>query len=173
MALDGAVAPGLLADAACRRVRPVGVAPEAFRDLDRLRVTELEAYLRCPYGWFRDRYLAPEEMEELDRPAVRGHPRPQGPAARPTRACTEEGAGPCVPATLERYREALEAELPDVCAAARPAGAGAVYDALQERLRRHLSALLGRDAALRSELRPSHFEHRWRTRPCSPPRLPG
>jgi hypothetical protein len=65
MALDGQVAPGLLAEAAARRVREVGVDPGAFRARTRLRVTELESFLRCPYGWFRDSYLAPAELEEL------------------------------------------------------------------------------------------------------------
>ncbi len=157
MALDGQVAAGPLADAAARRVRPVGVAPDAFRDRTHLRVTELEAFLRCPYGWFRDRFLSPAELEELVDPRFEGtlgHAALQAVYER----MRDEGAGPCVPATLARYRAALEEALPGVCSAARPAGAGAAYDALQERLRRHLGALLGRDAALGSALVPSHFE---------------
>ena len=61
--------------------------------------------------------------------------------------------------TLERYRQALEAVVPDVCSDARPAGAGAAYEALEERLRRHLRAMLGREAALASALVPQRFEH--------------
>ena len=72
MALDGLVAPGLLAEAAARRSRPVGVAADAFRYRGRLRVTELESYLRCPYGWFRDSVLAPAELEELIDPRFEG-----------------------------------------------------------------------------------------------------
>ena len=46
----------------------------------------------------------------------------------------------------------------DVCARLRPAGAGAAYDALQERLRRHLGAMLERESRLGSGLVPTHFE---------------
>jgi RecB family exonuclease len=157
MALDGQVAPGLLAEAAARRVRQVGVDPGAFRGRTRLRVTELESFLRCPYGWFRDSYLAPAELEQLLDPRFEGtlaHAVLQETYAR----MRAEGAGPCVPATLARYRAALEAVLPDVCARLRPAGAGAAYDALQERLRRHLGAMLERESRLGSGLVPTHFE---------------
>lgn len=157
LALDGQVAPGLLEEAAARRVRAVGVAPDAFHDRTRLRVTELEAFLRCPYGWFRDRYLAPAEMEELIDPRFEGtlaHRVLQ----RTYERMRDEHVGPCVAGTLDRYREALEGILPDACAEKRPPGAGGAYEALQERLRRHLRALLGREAALGSALVPSHFE---------------
>ncbi len=158
MALAGEVAPGLLEEAAGRRVRPVGLGPDAFRDRARLRVTELEAFLRCPYGWFRDSYLSPAEMEDLIDPRFEGnlaHAALHGTYER----MRDEGAGPCVAATLDRYRAALEAALPEVVATARPAGAGAAYEALQERLRRHLRAMLGREAALGSALVPQRFEH--------------
>jgi RecB family exonuclease len=157
MALDGQVAPGPLAEAAARRVRPVGLAPDAFRDRTRLRVTELEAFLRCPYGWFRDNYLSPAELEELLDPRFEGtlaHEVLQ----RTYQRMLDQEAGPCGPDTLAGYRETLEAVLPVVCAQARPAAAGAAYDALQERLRRHLRAMLGREAALGSALVPRHFE---------------
>ena len=124
MALDGQVAPGPLAEAAARRMRPVGVAPDAFHDRTRLRVTELETFLRCPYGWFRDRYLAPAEMEELIDPRFEGtlaHRVLQ----RTYERMRDERVGPCVPETLDRYRAALEAVLPGACAEKRPPGAGA------------------------------------------------
>ena len=157
MALDGLVAPGLLAEAAARRSRAVGVAADAFRYRERLRVTELESYLRCPYGWFRDSVLAPAELEELI------DPRFEGTVAHAVLHAVYEGmaaaaVGPCTEATLDAYRGALEAELPAVSARLRPAGAGPAFDALQERLRRHLRALLGREAALGSRLVPTHFE---------------
>jgi RecB family exonuclease len=159
MALDGQVAPGLLAEVAARRTRPVGVGAGAFRDRTPLRVTELEAFLRCPYGWFHDAYLSPAEMEVLIDPRFEGTLAHAVLHATYERMRAEE-AGPCGPATLDRYRATLESMLAAVCDEQRPAGAGAVYDALQERLRRHLGALLGREAALGSALVPTHFEHR-------------
>jgi RecB family exonuclease len=157
MALDGLVAPGPLAEAAGRRVREVGVPADAFHDRPRLRVTELEAFLQCPYGWFRDRYLAPVEMEELIDPRFEGT-LAHAVLQRAYERMRDAGAGACTPATLDGYRAALEAALPEVCAERRPAGAGAAFDALGERLRRHLRAMLGREADLRSGLVPTHFE---------------
>lgn len=158
MALDGQVAPGPLAEAAGRRTRAVGVAAGAFHDRGRIRVTDLETYLQCPYGWFRDRYLAPVEMEE------RFDPRFEGTLAHEALQRTYErmrdaGTGPCGPATLDGYRAVLDEVLPEVCAEVRPPGPAPAFDALQERLRRHLGAMLGREAELDSRLVPSHFEH--------------
>ncbi len=172
MALDGQVAPGILAEAVARRVRQVGVNPGAFRERTRLRVTELESFLRCPYGWFRDSYLAPAEFEQLLDPRFEGtlaHAVLQETYTR----MRAEGAGPCVPATLARYRAALEAVLPDVCAHRRPAGAGAAYDALQERLRRHLGAMLERESRLGSGLVPTHFEFAMEDDALVAPAAPG
>ena len=80
----------------------------------------------------------------------------------------DAGVGPCTPATLDRYRAALEAALPAVCAERRPAGAGAAFDALSERLRRHLRAMLGREADLGSRLVPTHFERTMEERALAP-----
>ncbi len=172
MALDGEVAPGLLAEAAARRLRPVGLGPDAFRDRARLRVTELEAFLRCPYGWFRDSYLSPAEMEDLIDPRFEGN-LAHAALQRTYERMRDEGAGPCVAATLDRYRAALEAALPEVVAAERPAGAGAAYEALEERLRRHLRAMLGREAALASALVPQRFEHGMASARLAAPVAPG
>ena len=173
MALDGEVAPGLLEEAAARRTRPVGVGPDAFRDRARLRVTELEAFLRCPYGWFRDSYLSPAEMEELIDPRFEGnlahavlqrtyerHARRRGPAraSRPPSTATGRRSRPRCPRS---------------CAAARPAGAGAAYEALEERLRRHLRAMLGREAALASALVPTALRARHGERAARRPRGAG
>ncbi|HSJ72977.1 MAG TPA: PD-(D/E)XK nuclease family protein, partial [Miltoncostaeaceae bacterium] len=168
MALEGEVAPGLLQEAAERRVRPVGLGPDAFRGRTRLRVTELEAFLRCPYGWFRDRYLAPADMEEVVDARFEGS---LGHAVlqRTYERMRDAGAGPCGPATLDRYRATLEAVLPEVAAATRPAGAGALFDALAERLRRHLGALLAREAAMGSRLVPTHFERTMEDAGLAPP----
>jgi RecB family exonuclease len=167
MALDGLVAPGPLAEAAARRSRPVGVAPDAFRHRTHLRVTELESYLRCPYGWFRDSVLAPAELEELIDPRFEGTVAHEALHAVYA-AMAEARIGPCTTATLDAYRGALDAELPAVCGRMRPAAGGASFDALQERLRRHLRALLGREAALGSALVPTHFERRLESAALAP-----
>jgi hypothetical protein len=67
----------------------------------------------------------------------------------------------------------MEAVLPAVSGRERPAGAGAAYDALQERLRRHLGAMLERESRLGSGLVPSHFEHALEDEALLAPAAPG
>jgi RecB family exonuclease len=159
LALDGKVAAGPLAEAAARRSRPIGVPADAFHGLTRFRVTELEALLRCSYGWFRDSYLAPEELEQLIDPRFEGNLAHEA-LHRLYVRMRAEAVGPCGLSTLSRYREALEELLPIVAEEWRPPGAGAAYTALVERLRRHLAAMLGREAALGSRMIPTIFEER-------------
>jgi RecB family exonuclease len=159
IALAGGSVPGPLADAVARRVRALGVPADAFHDRERFRVTELEQLVRCPYGWFRDSYLAPQELERAVDAAFEGsfgHEVLDRLYAR----MIEEGVGGCGPGTLERYRAALEEILPAVAAELRPRDAGPAYEALTERLRRHLRAMLGREAALGSALVPTVLERR-------------
>jgi RecB family exonuclease len=163
IALDGGVVPGPLADAAARRSRPVGVPADAFHDRERFRVTELEQLLRCSYSWFRDSYLQPQELEEVVDPRFEGNLGHEV-LHRVYSRMRDEDAGPCGLATLARYREALEAVLPVVAEERRPPGAGAPYAALVERLRRHLAAMLGREAALGSTMVPTILEERMEDR---------
>jgi RecB family exonuclease len=70
------------------------------------------------------------------------------------------GLGGCTTHTLEAYRTTLDHTMTTVAAEMRPPGAGAPYDAAVERLRRHLAAMLGREAALGSTFVPTVFEER-------------
>lgn len=172
MALAGQVAPGPLAAAAARRVRPLGVPAGAFRERARLRVTELEAYLSCPYGWFRDSWLAPQELDQgLDS-------RAEGELAHEVlqavyRDMLSARTGACTAATLPAYLKALGAALARVGAARRPPGAGAVYEALLERLRRHLAAMLRREAARGAGMVPRLLETRLEDRAILAGAAPG
>lgn len=159
VALANEVAPGLLAEAVGRRVRRTGVGATAFLGRTTFRVTELEGYLRCPYGWFHSTILDPAEMDEAIDPRFEGsfghHV-----LERVYREMSCAGVGACVPATLGRYRAALSEAIEEEARTQRPEGAGATYDAMVERMRRHLAAVLGRDAALESPLVPREFERR-------------
>lgn len=172
LALDGGVAPGLLLEAAGRRTRPTGVDPDAFLDRTTFRVTELEGYMRCAYGWFHSTVIAPAEMEEsLDArfEGSLGHEVLE----RTYTAMRDAGVGPCTAGTIERYREALDAAVDELATGHRPPGAGAAYDAIVGRLRRHLRALLGRDAAFSSPLVPTEFEARMLDEDILAPVAPG
>ena len=102
--------PGLLDDAAARRTRAVGVAADAFHDRDRFRVTEIEAFLSCAYGWFHGRVLSPQAIEDPLDAALRGQLR-----ARPAGADVhgDEGRGHGPVRSLDALR---------VPGGARPAG---------------------------------------------------
>jgi RecB family exonuclease len=159
LALDGGEAPGLLADAARRRVRPVGVPAEAFHDRRCFRVTELESYLRCPYGWFHASVLRPQELEVVIDPRFEGTLGHEV-LGRLYARMRDAGVGACRPATLGRYREELAVVLAAVVADERPPHGDAVFDATAERLGRHLAAVLGRDAERDSPLVPTVIETR-------------
>ena len=159
MALEGAVVPGALADAAARRRRPVGVPADAFLDRTTVRVTEVESYLGCAYGWFHSVVIAPLPLEQPVNAAFEGS---LGHRALELtyRAVHAAGLGGCTTHTLETYRTTLDSTMTTVAAEMRPPGAGAPYEAAVERLRRHLAAMLGREAALGSTFVPTVFEER-------------
>ena len=159
LALAGAVAPGALADAAGRRRRRVGVPADAFHDRITVRVTEIESYLGCAYGWFHSNVIAPRPLEESVDAAFEGTLGHEALQLTYERMRAEDVGG-CTSRTIDRYRAALDVAMVDVADRNRPAGSGAAYDAAVERLRRHLAAMLGREAALGSSLVPTAFEQR-------------
>ena len=159
LALAGAVVPGALAGAAGRRRRPVGLPADAFHDRVTVRVTEIESYLGCAYGWFHSNVIAPRPLEESVDAAFEGSLGHEALQLTYERMRAEDVGG-CTSHTVERYRSALDAAMAEVAARKRPAGSGAAYDAAVERLRRHLVAMLGREAALGSSLVPTAFEQR-------------
>ncbi|MGD9695504.1 MAG: PD-(D/E)XK nuclease family protein [Thermoleophilia bacterium] len=152
--------PGDLAAAVARRSRELGVPAEAFRGRMRFRVTELEHYLRCPYGWFRDRFLNPAELDG------RIDPRFEGTLAheilhRLYARMRDEGVGRCAQGTLDRYRAALREIAPGVAEPMRPGGvSGPAYAAVVERLVRHIDVMLDREAGFGSGLVPTVLERR-------------
>jgi len=101
LAAGGYVASGLLTSAAPRRTRVLGVPMGGFDDVSEVTVTSLDAFLRCPYGWFFDRYLAPRPLEpELDA-AFEGSPA-HSVLHGLYKELYEEGVGPCRRDTLHR-----------------------------------------------------------------------
>jgi hypothetical protein len=159
LALAGGTHAGALEEASARRTRRLGVPADAFHDRRRFRVTEIEGYLDCPYGWFHSRVLDPQAIEDPLDAAFEGS---FGHALmeRTYSAMRAAGAGPCTPATLAGYREELDRQSATLAEELRPPGAGPSWVAMVERMRRHLAAMLGREAALGSRFVPSFFEER-------------
>ncbi|MCC6831909.1 MAG: PD-(D/E)XK nuclease family protein [Thermoleophilia bacterium] len=167
LAVTGRVTAGPLAEAAGRRVRRRGVPPDAFAGVDAMRVTDLETFLRCPYGWLIDRYIGPREMERAFDAAAEGtlaHEVMQQVYA----AMRDGGVGACTAATLDVYLAELERVLPSVADARRPRRAAASYEAFIHRLGVYLRLVLSREAQLGMRMRP-----RWLEQGLEDPRLLG
>ena len=157
LAADRRTVPGELGDALARRSRARGVAPGTFDDLDSFRVTELESYLRCPYGWLSGAYLHPQPLEPPFDAAFEGtlgHMVVQ----RLYERMVAEGAGPCTRAALPRYAGALPEVLRLAFAESRPSGTGAEYGIFADRLRVHLEVLLEGEAEMGPAMTPTAFE---------------
>ena len=135
-------------------------------------MTEIEAFLSCAYGWFHGRVLSPQAIEDPLDAAYEGS---FGHALmeRTYTAMRDAGTGPCGPSTLSAYREELDRQVPLLADEWRPPGAGPAYDAMAERMRRHLAAMLGREAALGSRFVPTVFEHRIEDESTLEPVAPG
>ena len=143
-----------LASALLRRSRARGLTA-GMGELTEFRVTELERYLACAYGWFIDRCLAPKPLEQPRDAAWEG----SFAHAVLERAYKEAfGTGPCGPDTLDDYRAAVTRALLAVDLEQRPADAGRRHEAFVETLRRRLPLRLEQES-LRSPLfAPAEFE---------------
>lgn len=142
-----------LALALARRDRQRGIAAR-LEHLTAFRVTELEGFLRCGYGWFVDSLIAPQPLrEEFDRAAegTFGHGIMQ---TLYTELC-DAGTGPCGAANLADYHAALDRAIDG---SERASGSGRAYDAFVARMRAQLHARLRREAALGPRFVPSAFE---------------
>jgi RecB family exonuclease len=149
--------PGELEAALGRRTRRRGLAPGALEHLAAFRVTELEGFLRCPYGWLSGSYLHPEPLEPPFDAAFEGTLGHKVLEALYSRMAAQ-GVGPCTPTARPRYAEALPEVLGEAAAELRPEGAGPEYEIYCERLRVHLLALLAAEAELRPAMTPTRFE---------------
>jgi len=138
-------------------VRTLGVPADAFASVTAMRVTDLETFLRCPYGWLIDRYVNPRTLERPFDVAAEGTLAHEV-MHRVYAAMRDHGIGPCTAGTLADHVAELERVLPLVAEASRPRQAGAGYDAFIKRLDVHLRLVLAREAALGVRMRPEHFE---------------
>jgi RecB family exonuclease len=124
---------------------------------DRVRVTELERYLACAYGWLVSSVLAPRPLELEWDPAAEGtfgHEVLERTFSR----LAATGAGPCLPTTLDRYRDGMRKALAEVATEARPADAGRSFDAFVHSLGIRLGHRLGEEAARGPTYVPTEFE---------------
>ncbi len=127
---------------------------------DRVRVTELERYLACAYGWFVSSVLAPRPLELEWDPAAEGtfgHEVLERTFSR----LAARGTGPCVPTMLNRYRDGMRTALAEVATEVRPADAGRAFDAFVHGLGVRLGHRLGEEAARGPRYVPTKFEHRF------------
>ncbi len=128
---------------------------------DRVRVTELERYLGCAYGWFVGSVLAPRELEQEWDPAAEGtfgHKVLERTFSR----LAEQNAGACTTANLDRYRQGMLAALADVANEVRPADAGRSFDAFVHGLGVRLGHRLGEEAARGPRFTPARFERHFK-----------
>ena len=145
--------------ALARRERVRGLSRGVVRD--RVRVTELESYLSCAYGWFVGSVLAPRPLEQEWDPAAEGS---FGHAVleRAFRCLADAGAGACTPAALPRYREAVRAALAEVAEELRPADSGRAFDAFVHNLGVRLDHRLTEEAERGPLFTPTRFEHKFK-----------
>ncbi len=141
--------------ALARRSRVLGLGAGLSRD--RFRVTELESYLNCAYGWFVGSLLRPQPLEPRFDAAE------EGTFAHDVleKALSElagGGVGACTTATLDAYLAAVDDKLALVADDRRPFDAGRIYEAFCARLQGHLHLRLAEDAAREPRLRPAEFE---------------
>lgn len=147
LALGGHVVPGPLADAAARRVRSTGLDPDAFADVTRMSVTEVETFLRCPYGWFHGRYLSPEPLRRDFDFAAEGTVGHEVMAMTFRAVAAGPDPGACTPDRLPVYREALRTSIARAVRAHEAAGGPDLPIGFATRMQVHLDLLLEREAA--------------------------
>jgi RecB family exonuclease len=157
LAAAGRSAPGELAEALARRRRPLGLPSRPFAGLRSFSVTDLEAYLRCAYGWLHDRVIAPQELTAAFDARAEGEF-----GHTVLRRLFERVEGPCTSERLERFTTALTEVLDEVAEEVAHPGAGRVFGAFVRRTGIHLAALLAREAASEPRFRPTGFEQRLR-----------
>ncbi len=128
---------------------------------DRVRVTELERFVGCAYGWFVASVLAPRPLELQWDPAAEGTFGHQVLERTFTRMAAE-GVGACTPAALDRYREAMLAALREQADEVRPPDAGRAFDAFVHALGVRLGHRLAEEARRGPRFVPTRFEHRFK-----------
>jgi RecB family exonuclease len=156
LARDRIAATPAIASALGRRTRGLGLTAGLARDT--FRVTELETYHTCNYGWFVGSVIRPQELvPQFDAAAegTLGH--------RVLEATFTALAGEaCTPAALPRFLAAMHERLDAAAEEQRPAGAGRAYEAFIRRMRIGLTRLLRAEAARGPRFVPHAFELRLR-----------
>jgi RecB family exonuclease len=156
LALERRLATPALAAAIARRERRLGI-PDGLPGVDVVRVTDLETYRACAYGWFVDRFLRPEALaEEFDFAAegTFGH----DVLERAFKELDGRGIGACNHANLPAYLEAVEHAVDAVAGERRPPEAGRAYDAFVGTLRAKLRRRLTEEADRGPRFDPCRFE---------------
>jgi len=156
LAVEARPALPAVAAALSRRTGRRGLTRGVVRD--RVRVTELERFVGCAYGWFVGSVLAPRPLELEWDPAAEGTFGHKVLERTFTRMAAE-GVGACVPAALDRYRQAMLAALQEQAIAVRPPDAGREFDAFVHALGVRLGHRLAEEARRGPRFVPTDFEH--------------
>ena len=130
LALEHRPARPAIAAALARRARVRGLTRGLVQE--RVRVTALESYQACAYGWFVSGVLNPQPLEQLWDPAAEGtfgHKVLE----RTFTGLEKQNVGPCTRAALPRYLEAMYAALDEVERGPAPARCGARIRRLRAR----------------------------------------
>lgn len=159
LALEYRPARPAVATALHRRERVHGLTRGVLRD--RVRVTELERYLACAYGWFVGSVLDPRPLEQEWDPAAEGTFGHKVLERTFSRLALQD-AGACTAATLDRYREAMRTALAEVASEVRPADAGRAFEAFVHGLGVRLGHRLGEEAARGPRFTPARFERQFK-----------
>lgn len=128
---------------------------------DRVRVTELERFVGCAYGWFVGSVLAPRPLEVEWDPAAEGTFGHRVLERTFTRMAAE-GVGACTPTALERYRRAMQTALQEQATEVRPPDAGREFDAFVHALGVRLGHRLAEEARRGPRFVPTDFEHHFK-----------
>jgi ATP-dependent helicase/nuclease subunit B len=156
LALERRPATPALAAAIARRERDLGI-PGGLPGVRTVRVTDLETYRACAYGWFVDRFLRPEALaEEFDFAAegTFGH----DVLERAFKELDGRGIGACNWENLPAYEEAVERAVDAVAGERRPPEAGRAYDTFVRTLRAKLRLRLHEEADRGPRFDPCRFE---------------
>ena len=149
LALEHRPARPAIAAALARRARVRGLTRGLVQE--RVRVTALESYQACAYGWFVSGVLNPQPLEEQWDPAAEGtfgHKVLE----RTFTGLEKQNVGPCTRAALPRYLEAMYAALDEVEQDLRPPDAGRAFDAFVHGLRIRLEHRLVRGGRPRAKV---------------------
>jgi RecB family exonuclease len=159
LALEHRPARPAIAAALGRRARVRGLTRGLAHE--RVRVTALESYEACAYGWFVSSVLNPQPLEQLWDPAAEGTFGHEV-LERTFTELEKQHVGACTRAALPQYLEAMHTALDEVEKDLRPPDAGVAFRAFVHGLRIRLEHRLREEAVRGPRFKPTKFEEQFK-----------